>query len=101
MPVPLDLGGIDTPHKPRIAVFAGPNATVLNSEPLVTSNAARVRAGLPPLPYDVVRPQRLAAPATVYIEQFSAHPLESDAAGLYGPADGFVRSDGTFSRERR
>src|SRR5687768_14979803 len=87
--------------RPRIAVFAGPNATVLNSEPLVTSNAARVRAGLPPLPYDVVRPQRLAASATVYVEQLSAHPLESDAAGLYAPADGFVGSDGTFSRERR
>lgn len=86
--------------RPRIAVFAGPNATVLNSEPLVTSNAARVRAGLPPLPYDVVRPQRLAAPVTVYVEQFSAHPLESDATGLYGPPDGYVGRGGTFSRER-
>ena len=26
--------------------------------------------------FDVLRPQRLAAPAKVYIEQFSAHPLE-------------------------
>ena len=87
-------------QRPKIAVFAGPNATVLNSEPLVTSNAARIRAGLPPLAHDAVRAQRLAAPATVYIEQFSAHPLESDAAALYGPPDGFVGADGTFSRER-
>ncbi|MEX2547970.1 MAG: asparaginase domain-containing protein [Chloroflexota bacterium] len=82
-------------------MFAGPNATILNSEPLVTSNAARVRAGLPPLPFDAVRPQRLAAPVTVYVEQFSAHPLESDAAGLYGPPDGYVGADATFNRERR
>jgi L-asparaginase len=87
--------------KPRIAVFAGPNATVLNSEPLVTSNAARKRAGLQPLPYDAIRPQRLAAPVTVYVEQFSAHPLESDAAQLYGPPDGYVGADGSYSRERR
>jgi len=28
----------------------------------------------------VLRAQRLAAPVTVYVEQFSAHPLEPDAA---------------------
>ena len=38
-----------------------------------------------PLRFDALRAQRLAAPATVYVEQFSAHPLESDAAELYGP----------------
>lgn len=93
--------------RPRIAVFAGPNATILNTEPLVTSNKARARWGLPPrerdggtpLP-DVLRPQRLAAPATVYVEQFSAHPLERDAADLYGAADGYVDADGVFHRER-
>jgi L-asparaginase len=89
------------PPRPKIAVLAGPNATILNSEPLVTSNVARVRAGLPPLPFDALRPQRLAAPVTVYVEQFSAHPLESDVAGLYGPPDGYVAADGTFSPERR
>jgi hypothetical protein len=87
--------------RPKIAVFAGPNATILNSEPLVTSNAARMRAGLAPVPFDTVRAQRLAAPVTVYVEQFSAHPLESDAAGLYGPPDGYVGADGNFSREKR
>lgn len=87
--------------RPRIAVFAGPNATVLNSEPLVTSNAARIRAGLPPRDQDVVRPQRLAAPVTVYVEQFSAHPLEAEVAGLYGAPDGYIGPDGTFTRERR
>jgi hypothetical protein len=70
--------------KPRIAVFSGPTATIQNSEPLVTSNKAREKYGLPPrrnpddtrMRFDVLRAQRLAAPVTVYIEQFSAHPLE-------------------------
>ena len=63
--------------KPRIVVFAGPTATVLNSAPLVTSNQARRRHGLPLRSdrwgrelVDVLRPQRLAAPVTVYVEPF-------------------------------
>ena len=76
------------PAKPRIAHLAGPNATIQNSPPLVTSNKAREKYGLPlvtnpdgsPLRFDVLRAQRLAAPVTVYVEQFSAHPLERDAA---------------------
>src|SRR5919198_2626302 len=95
--------------KPRIAVFSGPTATIQNSEPLVTSNKARHKYGLPlranpdgsPLRFDALRPQRLAAPVTVYIEQFSAHPLERDAAELYGPPDGYVDAAGTFHKERR
>src|SRR5256886_14140667 len=94
--------------KPRIAVFSGPTATIQNSEPLVTSNKARHKYGLPlrtnpegsPLRFDALRPQRLAAPVTVYIEQFSAHPLERDAAELYAPPDGFLDTRGKFSRER-
>jgi L-asparaginase len=94
--------------KPRIAVFSGPTATIQNSEPLVTSNKAREKYGLPlrtnddgsPMRFDVLRPQRLAAPVTVYIEQFSAHPLEQDAAELYGPPDGYLGLDGVFHRER-
>src|SRR4051794_1581428 len=82
--------------KPRIAVFAGATATVLNSPALVTSNKARQKYGLPlptdahgqPLRWDQLRAQRLAAPVTVYIEQFSAHPLERDVAELYAPPDG-------------
>ena len=81
--------------KPRIAVFAGPTATVQNTEPLVTSNKAREKYGIPPrtnedgspMRFDALRPQRLAAPLTLYIEQFSAHPLEGDAAEIYAPAD--------------
>jgi hypothetical protein len=97
------------PPKPRIAHLTGPNATIQNSPPRVTSNKARASHGLPLLTngdgsapeFDALRPQRLAAPVTVYVEQFSAHPLERDAADLYGPPDGYVDADGTFSRERR
>jgi hypothetical protein len=95
--------------KPKIAVFAGPTATILNSEPLVTSNKARQKYGLPlrtnadgrALRFDALRPQRLAAPVTIYIEQFSAHPLERDAAALYAPPDGYLDAFGTFHTERQ
>jgi L-asparaginase len=88
--------------RPRIAHLSGSNATIQNSPPLVTSNKARAAHGLPPLTnpdgttpeFDVLRPQRLAAPVTVYVEQFSAHPLERDAAELYGPPDGYVDARG-------
>src|SRR5262250_3124972 len=95
--------------KPRIAVFSGPTATIQNSEPLVTSNKARAQHGLAPranpdgspMRFDALRPQRLAAPVTLYVRQFSAHPLERDAAGLYGPPDGYLDGSGAFHRERR
>lgn len=97
------------PSKPRIAHLSGSNATIQNSPPLVTSNKARAKHGLPLLTngdgtvpeFDALRPQRLAAPVTIYVEQFSAHPLERDAAELYGPPDGYVDASGAFSRERR
>src|SRR5207237_8367612 len=84
--------------KARIAHLAGPNATIQNTPPLITSNKARAMHGLPlltdsdgtPGRFDVLRPQRLAAPVTVYVEQFSAHPLEVDSAELYGALDGYV-----------
>lgn len=96
-------------QKPKIAVFSGPMATIQNSEPLVTSNKARKRYGLPllvspdgsPVRFDVLRPQLLAAPITVYIKQFSAHPLERDAAELYAPPDGYVDQAGQFHKERQ
>ena len=95
-------------QKPRIAVFSGPTATIQNSRPLVTSNKARAASGLPVLKgrddqqitFDELYPQRLAAPVTVYIEQFSAHPLEQDAAELYAAPDGYVQADGRFAKER-
>lgn len=95
-------------QKPRIAVFSGPTATIQNTEPLVTSNKARERYGLPPrthadgspLRFDVLRPQRLAAPVTVYVEQFSAHPLERDFAELYAAPDGYLDRSGVFHKER-
>ena len=92
--------------KPRIAYFAGSNATIHSIPPLVTSNKARAKYGLAALTnpdgtsarFDVLRPQRLARPAVVYVEQFSAHPLEADAAELYGPPDGYLDRLGKFSQ---
>lgn len=96
-------------EKVRIAHLTGPTATIQNTPPLITSNKARAKYGLPlitgvdgaPLMHDPLRSQRLAAPAKVYVEQFSAHPLESDAAELYGPPDGYIGADGSFSTERK
>jgi len=98
-----------SPSKPKIAVFSGPTATIQNTEPLVTSNKAREKYGLPlrknsdgsAVRFDALRPQRIAAPVTVYIEQFSAHPLERDAAELYAPPDGYIDPSGVFHRERQ
>ena len=98
-----------TSSRPKIAVFSGPTATIQNSEPLVTSNKARHKYGLPlrinpdgsPRRFDALRPQRLAAPVTVYVEQFSAHPLERDAADLYAPPDGYVDAEGHFHPQRQ
>jgi hypothetical protein len=95
-------------QKARIAHLAGPNTTIQNTPPLVTSNKARAKHGLPllanpdgsPARFDVLHPQRLAAPVTVYVEQFSAHPLEADAAELYGPPDGYIDNAGRVHKER-
>jgi hypothetical protein len=90
-------------QKARIAHLAGPNATIQNTPPLVTSNKARAKHKLPLLTnadgtamrFDVLRSQRLAAPVIVCVEQFSAHPLEADAAELCGLPDGYLDSAGT------
>ena len=92
--------------KARIAHLAGPTATIQNTPPLVTSNKARRKHGLSPRKnadgsepvFDALRPQRLAMPAKVYVEQFSAHPLESDVAELYGPPDGYIGADGVLRK---
>ncbi len=94
--------------KIRIAHLAGPTATIQNTPPLVTSNKARRLHGMPlrqstlgePIRYDALRAQRLAAPATVYVEQFSAHPLEQDAAALYGPPDAYADAEGAIHPQR-
>src|ERR1041384_2817826 len=96
-------------NKTRIAHLSGPTATIQNTPPLVTSNKARAKHGLPllkdvdgaPLKHDALRSQRLAVPVKVYVEQFSAHPLESDAAELYSPPDGYIGADGVFRKERQ
>ncbi|MEK6482426.1 asparaginase domain-containing protein [Catalinimonas sp. 4WD22] len=92
--------------KPTIAVFSGPTATIQNSEPLITSNKARHKYGLPSLLdqegdtlMDRLFMQRLAAPVTLYVKMFSAHPLEKDAKELYASADGYVDASGSFHKE--
>jgi L-asparaginase len=103
------VAAIQQDGKPRIAVFSGPTATIQNTEPLVTSNKAREKYGLEPrknsdgspMCFDVLRSQRLAAPVTLYVEQFSAHPLERDFAELYAPPDGYIDAAGNFHRERK
>lgn len=69
-------------------MFAGPTATILNSHPPRSDDT-------------VLYPQRLARPVTVYVEQFSAHPLERDAAEMYASPDGYIGRDGAFSTSRR
>jgi L-asparaginase len=99
---------VSSESKIKIAHLAGPTATIQNSPPLVTSNKARRKYGLPLRKnlngtdprFDVLRAQRLAAPTTVYVECFSAHPMEADAAELYGPPDGFLNAKGEFRKER-
>src|SRR4051812_24602649 len=105
----VEMDATTTSKKARIAHLAGPTATIQNTPPLITSNKARAKHSLPlltdvdgaPLPHDPLRSQRLAAPAKVYVEQFSAHPLEADVAELYGPPDGYLSADGVFHKERQ
>src|SRR6185437_3419684 len=93
----------------HIAHFAGPNATIQNTPPLVTSNKARAKYGLPLLKnedgttakFDVLRAQRLAQPVTLYVEQFSAHPLEADSEGLYSKPDGYMDVHGRLHKRRQ
>lgn len=95
--------------RPRIVHLAGPTATIQNTPPLVTSNKARAKYGLPlktnpdgtAARFDALRAQRLAAPVTVYVEQFSAHPLETDRTELYAPPDGYLDSNGKLHKERQ
>ena len=95
--------------KPRIAVFSGPQSTVANTAPLITSNKARMARSLPlrcdlhgePLAVDALRLQRLAAPVEVLIEQYSEHPLAADSAELHGPPDGYCDPEtGEFSDQQ-
>lgn len=94
---------------PKIAVFAGPTATVLNTlNGPRTSQKARQKYGLPPLRdwagrvvvQDQLTFQRLAAPVTVYVDQFSALPLDRDSAALFAPPDGYLDASNTFHKER-
>ena len=92
----------------RVAIFSGPTSTIQNTGPFITSNKARQMHGLPLMldhegepKMDVPRYQRIAAPVTVYIKQFSAHPLEADAAHLYAPPDGYIDDAGQFHTERQ
>ena len=70
--------------KPKVAVFAGPYATISNSPPLVTSNKGRYPDDRKlPGRFDHLVPQRLYEPVTVRIARLSAHPMEEEAAKVY------------------
>jgi len=69
-------------EKPRILVCSGPQATIMNSPPLVTSDKAR-SGGESDGSFDHLVPQYLHEPVTVKIEPFSGHPLEEDAKDVY------------------
>ncbi len=91
--------GEDRKAKPRIAVFSGPNATIANSPPLVTSNKARMLdERMIPGRYDHLVPQILYEPVTVKIKKFSAHPLEKDSTEVYHD-DGKDYYEATLSPE--
>lgn len=70
--------------KPRIAVFTGAPATIVNSPTLVTSNKGRL-PGERTMPgrFDHLVPQLLYEPVRVKIRKFSAHPLEEDSRSVY------------------
>ncbi len=68
-------------EKPKILVCSGPQATIQNSTPLVTSNKARETDEGEE--YDQLVPQYLHESVTIKIEKFSAHPLEEDAEEVY------------------
>lgn len=76
----------------RIAVVAGPTATILNSPPLGWREGDEHA--------EVLRRQRLAAPVQVYVEYQSAHPMEADAAAEYRGPDGYLAPDGSFATQR-
>lgn len=95
-------------EKPRLAIFSGPTATIQNSYPLITSNKAREKNNLPLLTsdsgesmaYDRLYYQKIAAPVTLYIEMFTAHPLENDVKELYGKPDGYLDKNGNYRKTR-
>jgi L-asparaginase len=85
--------------KPKIAIFSGPNATIANSPPLVTSNKAR-KPGERRLDgrYDNLVPQLLYESVKVKIKKYSAHPLEIDSKEVYQD-DGLDYFEVTLSPE--
>lgn len=96
--------------KPRSAPFSGTDAAIQNKPPLAASDKAGVKDGLSlvadaesarsplaPIPFDVQGPRRLPGLVAGYVEQCGAHPLERDAARLYGRPNGGA----DLSRERR
>ena len=95
--------------RPRIAYFAGSNATIHSIPPLVTSNKARAKYGLAPLTnpdqtpsrFDVLRPQRLARPRSSMSSSSARIRSRDDAAELYGPPDGYLDRHGNFHKERQ
>lgn len=94
---------------PLVALIAGPTATVLNTDPVVTSQKVRTLHGLRPardwfgreVQVDTLYFQKLAAPVTLYVEAGSAHPLESESSGQALAPDGYLDVHQVFSIHRR
>ena len=94
--------------KVKIAHLAGPKATIQNSPPLVTSNKARRKYGLPPRATRMARSRaRRPAGATAgragedLCRMLFCASARADAAELYGPPDGYLDAEGVFQKERR
>jgi L-asparaginase len=95
--------------KARIAHLAGPNATIQNTPALVTSNKARAKhnPATPDEPPQHASAVRCAAPSAPgcaghrLCRAVQCHPLEADAAELYGPPDGYIDSAGRVHKERQ
>ena len=96
-------GGRDSPRNLESLISRDP-ITIQTTPPLITSNKAREKYGLRLTGADGrsalrrLRAQRLAVAVTIYVEQFTAHPLERDAPS-YMSARRISDSAGTFHKE--
>ena len=100
------MDAINSSKKVRIAHLAGPTATIQNTPPLVTSNKARRKArasaarkrGREGGSRSTASPAASRGAGDGLCRAVHAHPLESDAAELYGSPDGYIDADGRLRK---